>query len=184
MLNLTRAKLDPLRDALRQRGARPSIVAAGTANEQELVDALRLVEEWGAFVEAMYLMMVADHRVKNVEREVLRGALLLLSDERVRTRHMEAMLDAAMRRVMAEGPEKRLAAVVDALKGNEARAESAVVVAAAIAAADLVIVPEEHALLTALARGLGIDEVRAEELMDGMEEEATRDLPPPAPALK
>ena len=174
MLNLTRAKLDPLRDALRQRGARPSIVAMGTASEQELVDALRLVEEWGAFVEAMYLMMVADHRVKNVEREVLRGALLLLSDERVRTRHMEAMLDAAMRRVMAEGPEKRLAAVIEALKGNAARAESAVVVAAAIAAADLVIVPEEHALLAALARGLGIDAARAEAILEGMAEEATR----------
>jgi tellurite resistance protein len=178
MLNLTRAKLDPLRDALRQRGARPSIVAAATASEQELVDALRLVEEWGAFVEAMYLMMVADHRVKNVEREVLRGALLLLSDERVRTRHMEAMLDAAMRRVMVEGPEKRLVAVIDALKGHPARAESAVVVAAAIAAADLVIVPEEHALLAALARGLGIDEVRAEAMMAGMEEEATRRFTP------
>src|SRR5580658_7203438 len=132
MLNLTRTKLDPLREALRERGARPSIVVPATPNAQELVEALRLVEEWGAFVEAMYLMMVADHRVKNVEREVLRGALLLLSDERVRTRHMEAMLDAAMRRVMVEGPEKRLAAVVEALKGNQARAESAVVVAAAI----------------------------------------------------
>src|SRR5580704_3113820 len=103
MLNLTRERLDPLREALRERGARPSMVLhvpAGTSG-QELMDALRIVEEWGAFVEAMYLMMAADRRVMNVEREVLRGALLLLSEERVRTRHMEAMLDAAMRRVMA-----------------------------------------------------------------------------------
>ena len=181
MLNLTRTKLDPLREALRERGARPSVVIPAVANGQDLVEALQLVEEWGAFVEAMYLMMAADRRVKNVEREVLRGALLLLSDDRVRTRHMEAMLDAAMRRVMAEGPEKRLAAVIEALKGNAARAESAVVVAAAIAAADLVIVPEEHALLAALARGLGIDEARADALMGGMEEEATRGLTPPTP---
>ena len=165
MLNLTRAKLDPLREALRERGARPSMVinmkagwCASAQNATELVDALRLVEEWGAFVEAMYLMMAADRRVKNVEREVLRGALLLLSDDRVRTRHMEAMLDAAMRKVMAEGPEKRLAAVIEALQGNPARAESAVVVAAAIAAADQRVVPEEHALLAELARGLGVDE--------------------------
>src|ERR1700691_2346948 len=112
MLKLTHDKLDPLREALRQRGARTSIVLPNVANAAELVDALRLVEEWGAFVEAMYLMMVADKRLKNVEREVLRGALLLLSSERVRTRHMEAMLDAAMRRVMAEGPEQRLATVL------------------------------------------------------------------------
>ena len=172
MLKLTRAKLDPLRDALRQRGARTSVVLPDVANAAELVDALRLVEEWGAFVEAMYLMMLADKRMKNVEREVLRGALLLLSNERVRTRHMEAMLDAAMRRVASEGAEKRLAAVIEALQGDPAKAESAVVVAAAIAAADLKIVPEEQALFTELARGLGIDEARAEKLLGEMADEA------------
>src|SRR5437870_13250220 len=99
MLKLTRSKLDPLREALRVRGARASIVIPTMTTSQELVDALRLVEEWGAFVEAMYLMMAADRRVMNVEREVLRGALLLLSEERVRTRHMEAMLGAATRKV-------------------------------------------------------------------------------------
>jgi tellurite resistance protein len=174
MLKLTREKLDPLRDALQQRGARPSVVMPVAATSQELVDALRLVEDWGAFVEAMYLMMAADHRVKNVEREVLRGALLVLSDDRVRSRHMEAMLDAAMRRVMAEGAEKRLAAVIEALRGDTARAESAVVVAAAIAAADQRVVPEEHALLAALAKGIGVDEKRAEAILEEMAHEATK----------
>ena len=141
---------------------------------QELVDALRLVEEWGAFVEAMYLMMAADRRVMNVEREVLRGALLLLSEERVRTRHMEAMLDAAMRKVATEGPQKRLAAVIEALRENPAKAESAIVVAAAVAAADMRVVPEEHALLADLARGLGIDADRAEALLNDIAEEAQR----------
>lgn len=172
MLKLTHDKLNPLREALRQRGARNSIVLPNVANAAELVDALRLVEEWGAFVEAMYLMMVADKRLKNVEREVLRGALLLLSNERVRTRHMEAMLDAAMRKVMVEGPEKRLAAVIEALQGDPAKAESAVVVAAAIAAADLKTVPEEQALFAELVRGLGIDEARAEKLLVEMADEA------------
>ena len=174
MLNLTRAKLDPLREALRQRGARPSVVVPAVPNAQELMDALQIVEEWGAFVEAMYLMMAADRRVLNVEREVLRGALLLLSDEKVRTRHMEAMLDAAMRKVAVEGAEKRLAAVIEMLQGNEAKAESAVVVAAAIAAADLRIVPEEYDLLQKLARGLGFDEKRSEEILGEMEEEALK----------
>jgi tellurite resistance protein len=172
MLKLTRENLDPLREALRERGARASIVLPMGPNAAELVDALALVEEWGAFVEAMYLMMAVDKRVLNVEREVLRGALLLLSGERVRTRHMEAMLDAAMRKVMAEGQEKRLATVIEALKGNRAKAESAVVVAAAVAAADMKVVPEEHALLAELARGLGVDEVRAEKLLSDMAIEA------------
>jgi tellurite resistance protein len=172
VLKLTRAKLDPLREALRERGARPSVVLPVAANAAELMDALRLVEEWGAFVEAMYLMMAADRRVMNVEREVLRGALLVLSGERVRTRHMEAMLDAAMRRVMSDGPEKRLAAVIAALKDHPARAESAVVVAAAVAAADGRIVPEESALLAELAHGLGIDEARVETILSDLEREA------------
>jgi tellurite resistance protein len=172
-MKITRAKLEPLREALRQRGARPSIVVpSAVSNPQELMDALRLVEEWGAFVEAMYLMMAADRRVKNVEREVLRGALLLLSDERVRTRHMEAMLDAAMRKVASQGEEKRLAAVIAALRDDPARAESALVVAAAVAAADQRIVPEEHALLAALAHGLGIDEAHMEKVLGEIAVEA------------
>ncbi len=87
---------------------------------------------------------------------------------------MEAMLDAAMRRVMAEGAEKRLAAVIEALRGDTARAESAVVVAAAIAAADQRVVPEEHALLAALAKGIGVDEKRAEAILEEMAREATK----------
>jgi tellurite resistance protein len=173
MLKLTRERLDPLRDALRQRGARLSIVAPGPTTSLELVDALHLVEEWGAFVEAMYLMMAADRRVMNVERDVLRGALLMLSEDRVRTRHMEAMLDAAMRKVALEGAEKRLAAVIEALRTDPAKAESALVVAAAVAAADQRVVPEEHALLTELARGLGIDQRRADEIVAEMEADAT-----------
>jgi tellurite resistance protein len=174
MLSFTRSALDPLRDALRERGAPPSIVVPSGANSQELVDALQLVEAWGAFVEAIYLMMAADRRVMNVEREVLRGALLVLSDERVRTRHMEAMLDAATRRVAADGTEKRLAAVIAVLRENKTMAESAVVVAAAVAAADQRIVPEEHALLGELARGLGVDEAHAEALLERMGREATK----------
>jgi tellurite resistance protein len=86
---------------------------------------------------------------------------------------MEAMLDAAMRKVAAEGTTKRIAAVIEALRGSPAKAESALVVAAAVAAADLRVVPEEHALLAELARGFGIDEARAEELLGAMEREAT-----------
>jgi tellurite resistance protein len=161
MITLTRDKLEPLREALRARGQRPSMLAEVTRTSHELIEALRLVEEWGAFVEAMYLMMVADQRVMNVEREVLRGALAVLSNDVVRTRHMEAMLDAAMRKVAAEGAEVRLPKVIEALRANPARAESAVVVAAAIAAADDRVVPEEHAHHRRLVKDLAIEEPRA-----------------------
>jgi tellurite resistance protein len=165
MLPLPREKLEPLRDRLRARGQRPSIVMPLAGTSTELIDALRLVEEWGPFVEAMYLMMAADRRVLNVEREVLRGALAILSNDAVRTRHMEAMLDAAMRKVAKEGTEARIAVVIASLKEDPARAETAVIVAAAVAAADDRVVPEEHVLLTRLCEGLGVDEARADEIL-------------------
>lgn len=165
MLSLSRTTLESLRDQLRARGQRQSMVLPGPATSQELVDAMRIVEEWGAFVEAMYLVMAADKRVLNVEREVLRGALAVLSDDVVRTRHMEAMLDAAMRKVAEEGAEKRLEHVIEQLRRDPARAEIAAIVGAAVAAADQRFPPEEHAVLAKLFSGLGVADGRAEQLL-------------------
>lgn len=125
-----------------------------------------MLEQYGALCEAMFLMMAADRRVLNVEREVLRGALDVLSEGRVRTAHMEAMLDAAARRLAEEGPAKRRQAVIDALRDDPVRAETTLVLAAAVAAADGHIAPEEHELFDALARGLELGEDRAAEILE------------------
>ena len=169
MVALSRTRLEPLRDALRKRGQRPSIILSGGAGSAELYDAMQLVEEWGPFVEAMYIVMASDRRVMNVEREVLRGALALLSDEKVRTRHMEAMLDAATRNIGAEGTERRLVKVIEQLRQNPTKAESAAVVAAAIAAADDRLPPEESDMLRRLMRDLQIDPTRAQEILAELE---------------
>ena len=171
MLSLSRNKLEPLRDQLRARGQRPSMVVPGPATSTELIEAMQLVEQWGPFTELMYLVMAADRRVLNVEREVLRGALAVLSGEKVRTRHMEAMLDAATRRVAADGAEARLDIVIETLKADRARAETAAVVAAAIAAADHRLAPEEHAILARIFSGLGIADDRAAEILADLESE-------------
>ncbi len=106
---------------------------------------------------------------------MLRGALpFVLSEDRVRTRHMEAMLDAAMRKVMAEGAGEE-AHGRDPCGSRETRGAGGVggrQVAAAIAAADQRVVPEEHAFLASLARGLGIDEARAENVLKRMAKKA------------
>lgn len=165
---LTQSQLETLRDRLRARGQRPSIVFGGPHTSQELIEALQIVEAWGAFVEAMYLMMAVDRRVLNVEREVLRGALAVLSGGLVRTRHMEAMLDAAARRVAKDGTEKRTQHVIDVLREDRPRAEAAAVVAAAIAVADSRVVPEEHALLDRLTRELELGDARVQETTEGL----------------
>jgi tellurite resistance protein len=165
MVAFLRSQLEPLRDALRARGQRSSIVLPGGAASAELVDAMAIVEDWGPFVEVMYLVMAVDRRVLNVEREVLRGALALLSDERVRTRHMEAMLDAAARNVGAEGSEARLAKALAALRGDPARARTAAVVAAAVAAADDRFSPEESDLLKRILRDLEVNDADGQKLL-------------------
>ena len=166
MIALSRERLEKLRDQLRARGQRPSmLLSAATPTSQDLVEAVQIVEEYGALCEAMYLMMAADQRVLHVEREVLRGALDVLSDGRVRTTHMESMVDAAARRCAMEGADKRLHKVLEVLREDPTRAELTVVLAAAVAAADARIVPEEHAMLNEMFKGLGIDEKRANEIL-------------------
>ena len=163
MLRLGLPALEELRDKLQRRGQRPSMILP-SANPN-IVEAIQIVEEFGHICEAMYLVMAADRRVFNVEREVLRGALDVLSNGRVRTAHMEAMLDASARRVASEGEEKRLRKVIEALRDDEVRAETTVLLAAAVVAADGKIVPEEQAIFSALAKGLDIDEERANQLL-------------------
>jgi tellurite resistance protein len=166
MAEFSLKKLEPLRDALKARGQRQSIIMGGSI---ELIEAMEFLGEWGAFVEAMYIMMVADRRVMNVERQVLRGALAILSDEKVRTRHMEAMLDAAAKNVALEGAEKRLEKVLRTLAQHPTKAESAVLVAAAIAAADNKVVPEEFALLQKMIKDVGLADGPAKEILDEVE---------------
>ncbi|MEO7094734.1 MAG: TerB family tellurite resistance protein [Polyangiales bacterium] len=168
-IRLTTSRLEQLRDKLRVRGQRPSMVAPGGRNSQDVIESAQIAEEWGAFCEAMYLMMAADRRVLNVEREVLRGALAVLSGDRVRTRHMESMLDLAARNIARDGAEKRTQKVIEALREDPARAESVVICAAAIAAADQQMDPAEQELLDRLVKGLNVSQARADEILKELE---------------
>lgn len=163
MIKLPTARLYALRDELRSRGQRPSMMLPSA--KPDIVEAVTILEEYGALCEAMFLMMAADRRVLNVEREVLRGALDLLSDGRVRTSHMDAMLDAAARRLADEGLEKRRNTVIASLAEDPARAETTLILAAAVALADGEIVPEEHELFDQFAAGLDLASDRANEIL-------------------
>ena len=165
MLKLPANKLVELRDRLRARGQRPSMLL-GAHGARDLIEAVEVVREYGDMCEAMYLMMAADGRVRNVERQVMRGALDILSDDRVRSAHMEAMIDASARRVAEHGQEWCLSRVIAALRDDPVRAETTVVLAAAVAAADGRVTPEEHSLLQELAAGLQIDGVHATEVLE------------------
>jgi tellurite resistance protein len=173
MIWLSNSTLARLRDQLQARGQRPSIVVAegGGDVSPEAAELLNIVAEYGPLCEAMYLMMSADGTVGNEEREVLKGALRNLSGDTIRGTHIESMLDSSTKRVADEGRDVRMKAVVDSLKSDGARAEVAFVLAAAIAFADNAIADEENDTLNALAEGLGIDEGRANELLDDVEKD-------------
>ncbi len=173
MVRLTEAALERLRDRLRNQGERPSIVLpAGAQSQFALMEAIHIVTEFGPLSEAMFLVMLADGKVKNVERDVLRGALRVISGNRIRSSHIESMLDAAARNVAEYGIKARLDAVISQLREDSTRAEIAYIIAAAVAAADDDVVPEELSILEALAEGLGIDEKRVNELVNELEKGA------------
>jgi len=136
------------------------------AGRPDLAEAIEIMQQYGAMCEALYLMMAADRRVLNVEREVMRGALDVLSNGLVRTAHMEAMIDAAARRAAEEGEDQRLQKVIDVLAADPVRAETTLVLAAAVAAADNRITPEEQRVFQVLAEGLNIGDERVSSLLD------------------
>jgi tellurite resistance protein len=114
-------------------------------------------------------MMSSDGTVSNDEREVLKGALRNLSGDALRSSHIEAMLDGASKRIAEHGRQKRLEDVLATLREDPARAEVAFILSAAIAFADNAIADEENETLNQYAEGLGIDEKRANELLDSVE---------------
>ena len=171
MIWLSNSTLVRLRDQLLARGQRPSIVAQEANMDPETVEMLNIVAEYGPLCEAMYLMMSADGAIGNEEKEVLKGALRNLSGDSIRTAHIDSMLESASKRVADEGREARMKAVVESLHEDGARAEVAFVLAAAIAFADNAIADEENETLNTLAEGLGIDEGRANELLDDVEKD-------------
>jgi tellurite resistance protein len=170
MIWLSNSTLARLRDQLRARGQRPSLVLGNTAQmTPEEAQLAAVTAEYGPLCEAMYLMMSADGTVSQEEREVLKGALRNLSSDEIRSVHIEAMLDEAQRNILDQGRDKRMESVIAALDGDPARAEVAFVLAAAIAFADNAIADEENETLNAFAEGLGIDETRANALLDNVE---------------
>lgn len=166
-------RLEVLRGRLEALGQRPSMQFPSAS--PAVVEAMGVVEKYGPMCEAMYLIMAADGRVLNVEREVLRGALEVLGEGEVRTAHMEAMLDAAARASAHQGTEQRLAAVIESLAGDPIKAELTALLCAAVALADGELPPEEEKMYERLAAGFGLAEQRADELLAELEHQmATR----------
>jgi uncharacterized tellurite resistance protein B-like protein len=169
MIWLSNSTLQRLRDQLKKRGQRPSVVLPAESLAPDAAEALFVSAEYGPLCEAMYLMMSADGRVTSDEHQVLKGALRNLSDDQLQGSQIEALVDSAAKNLAEHGRESRMREVILALHEDRARAEVTFVLAAAIAFADNAIADQENDTLNDLAEGLGIDEATADELLQSVE---------------
>src|SRR5580658_3194540 len=106
MLWLSSSTIARLRDQLRARGERPSLVVSDPSSlSVDAAELLAATAEYGPLCEAMYLMMSADGKISSEERSVLKGALLSLSNESLASSYIDAMVDAAAKNTALAGRE-------------------------------------------------------------------------------
>ncbi len=165
-----------LRDALLQSGRRPSFVAS-SAYETLTREGLLSSEEVGALnrveplAETMFLMMSADNKVTDTEREAVRGAIRGLTNSGLRTGTINVMLENYQKRLEADGRDERLRQIAETIAEEPTEAESAFALAAAVALADDEVADEENALINQLAEWFGITPERTAEILDQLEED-------------
>ncbi|MBI2388674.1 MAG: TerB family tellurite resistance protein [Deltaproteobacteria bacterium] len=169
MLNLQNETIARLRDRLKERGERPSLFATDLSALKQTDVPVDVLLRFDAICEAMYLMAKADGKLDPAETDTLKGALRELSDNAVRTVHVQKMIEGAEARLAKDGLETRIKSLAEKLAEDEGSAEAAFVLAAAVAFADDEIADEENDMLNAFAEALGIDADQANALLDEMQ---------------
>jgi hypothetical protein len=174
MIKIRQATIARLRDRLKETGNRPSIVVSSTNGT--LAKAGMLPPEEAAAVqsiepvlETMFLMMAADGQLGDEERVVIRGAVRELTEGYVRSSTIEVLLENYEQNLARDGQAARIEDIALKLSGDAAGAESAFVLAAAVAFADEDIQAAENELLNDFADKVCISEDRANELLDQLE---------------
>ena len=179
-MKIETATIRRLRDSLLQSGRRPSAVLT-PAYETLTRQGLLSPEEMGALTrvdplaETMFLMMAADERVTDVERDAVRGAIRGLTDDLLRSGTINVMLEAYEKRLQKQGRDARLREIADEIAEEPTEAEGAFSLAAAVALADDEVTDGENEFINQLAEWFGITEQRANEILDQLEEDRASD---------
>ena len=175
-MKIETATIRRLRDALLQSGRRPSTVMSsayevltrqGMLTPQESAALTRV----DPMAEAMFLMMAADGKVADAERDAVRGAIRGLTDNLLRSGTIKVMLEVYEQRLKEQGRESRLQEIAETLAEDQHEAEGAFSLAAAVALADDEIHDEENSLINQLAHWFGISKDRADQILDQLEED-------------
>ena len=109
-----------------------TLTRAGLLSAEE-VHALSRVEP---LAEIMFLMMAADGRLDDDERDAVRGAIRGLSNNILRTGTINVMFENFSARLADHGRDQRMHEIAEELAEHTSDAESAFALAAAIALAD------------------------------------------------
>jgi tellurite resistance protein len=175
-MKLKTATIERLRDALLQSGRRPSVVLS-SAYETLTREGLLSPEEANALnrvdplAEAMFLMMSADGKVEEVERDAVRGAIRGLTDNLLRSGTINVMLEKYAERLSEQGRDARLQEIAGEIAEEKSEAEGAFALSAAVALADDDVSEEENELINQLAEWFGIAPERASEILDQLEDD-------------
>ena len=169
-----------LRDALVQSGRRPSVVLS-SAYEILARQGMLSPEESAALnrvdplAETMFLMMSADGKVEDAERDAVRGAIRGLTDNLLRSGTINVMLENYGQRLEEQGRDARLQEIADEIAEEPTEAEGAFALAAAVALADDEIAEAENEFINQLAEWFGITEDRANEILDQLDDDQAED---------
>jgi uncharacterized tellurite resistance protein B-like protein len=174
MIRIRHATIARLRDRLQEHGSRPSLVV--TSADATLARIGLLPPEEAAAVqtidpifEFMFLMMAADGELTAEETDVIKGAVRELTAGYVRSATFEYMLERYHQLLKQQGSQARLESIASNLADDPAGADTAFVLAAAVAFADEKIEDSENDLLNGFAEAVGIDETHASQLLDELE---------------
>jgi tellurite resistance protein len=165
-----------LRDALLQSGRRPSMVAS-SAYETLTREGLLSPEEVGAvnrvepLAETMFLMMAADGKITDTERDAVRGAIRGLTDNLLRTGTINVMLETFQKKLDESSRDQRLQEIAETIAEDPNEAEGAFALAAAVALADDEVSDDENSFINQLAEWFGIESQRAAEILDQLEQD-------------
>lgn len=179
-MNVQTSTIRRLRDALLQSGRRPSVVLSSayeTLTRQGLLtpeESLTL-QRVDPLAETMFLMMSADGKVEEAERDAVRGAIRGLTDDLLRSGTIRVMLENYAQRLHEEGRDARLVEIAESLAEDPAEAEAAFALAAAVALADDDVADEENTLINQLAEWFGIAPERCDAILDQLDADRAED---------
>lgn len=175
-MNIRTATIRRLRDALLQSGRRAEAVQssayealarAGMLSDDEQAAVKRV----DPMAETMFLMMAADGKVTDAERDAMRGAIRGLTANILHEGTIQVMIESYEKSLAKQGREARLKSIGSHLAGHVSDAEGAFALAAAVALADDDVAEAEEELVEQLATWFGISAERAEEILDQLEED-------------